>query len=129
MKTATITCAKCNGTGHIQGFSHIQEGVCFDCNGAGVRVLKVGTVSFSREFINRYQQPGYTPPIDSDTKKVLCLYHAGRATAEEWIMLKGDSYIIGQPFCGGSSWYIIPLEEMTEFMGHFNKIRRSNFSI
>ena len=28
-------CAKCNGAGHIRGFSHYAAGVCFDCGGAG----------------------------------------------------------------------------------------------
>lgn len=29
-------CLKCNGRGNIAEFSHIQSGICFDCDGSGV---------------------------------------------------------------------------------------------
>lgn len=38
MKTAAlVTCWKCDGKGNIPGFERIVGGVCFSCNGAGVR--------------------------------------------------------------------------------------------
>lgn len=38
MKSAAlVTCWKCDGKGHIPGFERIVGGVCFSCNGAGVR--------------------------------------------------------------------------------------------
>jgi RecJ-like exonuclease len=30
-----IKCHKCNGTGKIEVFKHIQNGVCFECGGCG----------------------------------------------------------------------------------------------
>lgn len=30
-------CAKCRGTGRLECFMHISNGICFDCDGAGVR--------------------------------------------------------------------------------------------
>ena len=34
-------CTKCNGKGKIESFSHVCEGVCFDCGGIG----SVGSIS------------------------------------------------------------------------------------
>lgn len=33
--TVRRPCTKCDGTGYIQGFSHVARGVCFRCDGAG----------------------------------------------------------------------------------------------
>jgi DnaJ-class molecular chaperone len=30
-------CDKCNGTGYIGRYKHIEGGVCFDCQGTGIR--------------------------------------------------------------------------------------------
>lgn len=37
MKSATVRvpCDKCSGSGRINGFGHIQNGLCFRCNGSG----------------------------------------------------------------------------------------------
>lgn len=34
-QTITDTCPKCQGAGHIPGFEHVHNGVCFQCRGAG----------------------------------------------------------------------------------------------
>lgn len=34
-KTETVTCPKCDGKGHLAGFAHYANGVCFECSGAG----------------------------------------------------------------------------------------------
>lgn len=31
------TCAKCRGTGRLECFMHVSNGICFDCDGAGVK--------------------------------------------------------------------------------------------
>jgi uncharacterized protein involved in tellurium resistance len=36
---ATTTCPKCCGNKTISGFSHIENGVCFQCSGSGVITL------------------------------------------------------------------------------------------
>ena len=33
----TATCTRCDGVGKIRGFSHVEGGACFACNGKGVR--------------------------------------------------------------------------------------------
>ena len=30
-----VTCPKCQGTGFVEGFAHVKNGVCFDCDGTG----------------------------------------------------------------------------------------------
>ena len=35
-----VTCAKCDGTGQIRAFNHVQGGVCFSCGGKGYRMQK-----------------------------------------------------------------------------------------
>jgi len=35
----TTTCPKCCGKKSIDGFSHIENGVCFQCSGSGVITL------------------------------------------------------------------------------------------
>ncbi len=32
-----LVCYKCDGKGRVYGFSHIQSGVCFACQGVGIR--------------------------------------------------------------------------------------------
>jgi hypothetical protein len=32
-----LTCGRCDGKGHIRGFGHVANGVCFACSGAGIR--------------------------------------------------------------------------------------------
>lgn len=32
----TCPCAKCNGSGYIDQYKHVEAGVCFDCNGSGI---------------------------------------------------------------------------------------------
>lgn len=126
----SIKCHKCNGTGFIPGFVHVSEGRCFDCNGTGVLIPpKKATVRFSRSFILQFEQRGYCPPVDDSTEMVACIGFEGHKTAEQWVMRKDDNYIIGQPFCGGSGWYIIPIDEMENFCIHFNKVYRKNIEV
>lgn len=32
-----VKCSKCSGTGYIGVYRHIEGGICFDCNGSGIR--------------------------------------------------------------------------------------------
>jgi hypothetical protein len=31
-----VTCPRCNGTGSVPQFKHVQDGVCFRCDGSGL---------------------------------------------------------------------------------------------
>lgn len=42
MKT-TMICGKCDGTGHIAAFRHIENGACFDCGATGRVEVKATT--------------------------------------------------------------------------------------
>lgn len=35
----SLTCSKCNGSGYLQGFTHIKQGICFQCKGKGSLTL------------------------------------------------------------------------------------------
>lgn len=35
-----FACTRCDGKGKVRGFSHIERGVCFACNGRGVRISR-----------------------------------------------------------------------------------------
>ena len=130
MDTKTVKCGKCRGTGVIPGFYHVSEGVCFDCRGAGVLVeKKQGTVKYSRAFINEYRQRGYCPEADISTEKIVCIECEGHPTAEKWVMRKNGSYIIGQPVCRASGWYIIPVFAMPEFLKHYNKVNKTTIHV
>lgn len=37
---AQYACSKCEGKGRIQGFTHVQNGVCFRCGGTGKQASK-----------------------------------------------------------------------------------------
>jgi len=45
--TQTVSCPKCDGSGHIQAFGHVANGVCFCCKGVGT--IEVGTDSQKAE--------------------------------------------------------------------------------
>lgn len=42
-----IKCYKCNGTGKIEVFNHIQNGICFDCGGLGKLEVDDNYISIS----------------------------------------------------------------------------------
>jgi hypothetical protein len=49
--TTLDSCGKCDGTGVIQAFRHIDNGVCYACNGVGQVTTKVSnTVAFNPIF-------------------------------------------------------------------------------
>jgi len=34
------TCTKCSGKGQISSYSHVNNGICFDCSGSGTKGVK-----------------------------------------------------------------------------------------
>ena len=61
----TVTCPKCDGNKHINGFEHIAQGVCFCCGGSGVIQLsaEASRQAEEREAANRAAK------IESDRKR------------------------------------------------------------
>lgn len=45
MKTETVKCPKCDGTGFIGHYAHIANGVCFTCQGSGTITRKINAPS------------------------------------------------------------------------------------
>lgn len=39
-----VDCGKCGGSGYIRAFSHVEGGVCFECEGHGKTSISVGTL-------------------------------------------------------------------------------------
>ena len=34
-KAVSVTCDRCNGSGYIARYNHIENGICFKCRGVG----------------------------------------------------------------------------------------------
>lgn len=117
----TVICTKCNGTGYIAGFAHVNNGVCFDCGGAGTRLLMPNTVGYARQFVNDRLVRGFfiiEDVLPEGTQALKCT-----ASAEEWLYLAADgSYFIGQPVCKGGTYYHVQGQDWPEFTKHFNKL-------
>lgn len=43
-----VKCGRCKGTGHVRGFEHYANGVCFDCKGTGHHDVSLATVAANR---------------------------------------------------------------------------------
>jgi hypothetical protein len=39
-KKKTYLCGKCNGQRKLRGFAHVENGICFACNGSGKVTVK-----------------------------------------------------------------------------------------
>ena len=49
-KVATAhSCSRCGGSGHMSGYQHVQGGVCFRCDGAGVDPAHAEAAKAARE--------------------------------------------------------------------------------
>lgn len=121
-----MKCYKCDGKGHIEGFSHVSQGRCFLCNGSGeLPDAKKCNVGYSRQFIRVYMQEGFFPENHSFAL-IAPISFIGHETAEEQLLEDTDSYYIGQPVCRASGWYKIPKSQMSEFCKHYKKaLKRS----
>ncbi len=73
----TVTCNRCNGRGSVPGFSHIANGTCFACHGAGRTTRRPAN---SIEYVEPHPE--------------LVIPEANRATENQWdflAMLCGDN--------------------------------------
>lgn len=44
-----VKCGRCKGTGHVRGFEHYANGVCFDCKGAGTHDVSLASIAANRK--------------------------------------------------------------------------------
>ena len=122
---ATVKCNKCNGKGHIPGFSHVNQGRCFDCNGAGILPEpKKSTVKYSVSFCLQFYKRGSFEKDHTVMQKIACIAFQGHPTAEEWILADKDFYYIWQPVCRTYSWYEVPKGTFEEFLTNYDKAFR-----
>ncbi len=119
----TVPCHKCNGTGSIPGFAHVQHGVCFDCKGTGkLNSPKVRPVTYARAFcLQFYQRVGFFPEDQSKMQRLVCTGFEGHATAEEWVLKDDEFYYLGQPVCRSSTWWKIPYAQYADFVKNYLK--------
>jgi hypothetical protein len=128
-----MICYKCNGTGYIQGFAHVAQGVCFDCKGSGVRPDKAkSNVGYSKAFAEGFRggkqdDPYFPAEVQPTTWEVIGM--PGHPTAEHRAMFWEGFYYVGQPVCRSSTWYKVPPEQWGEFKKHFNKAYKKAISL
>lgn len=135
-KRSTMICNKCNGTGTIPGFSHVNNGRCFKCNGSGqVAEPRRGTITYARIFVNTYARAGHDvsdvsmggdgffPEVVAKCGEVQYAFgrYIGHATAEHRVVYYDGHYYVGQPICRSSTWYRVPEDVWEEFIVHYNK--------
>lgn len=118
---ATITCYRCNGRGHIPGFAHVAQGICFLCKGAKTLPARAANnIGFSQQFINGFRQNSYFPAdLRADRIKLISDPHP---TAESWVLFDGEIVYIGQPVCRSSMWWAIPVAMWDEFKKHYKRV-------
>jgi len=76
MKT---TCGKCNGSGKLPAFLHVDNGRCFACHGAGTVDAKPTASTF--------RAPDYDPE-----QELRHLYRAARSQGPQWAAEGEDNF-------------------------------------
>lgn len=125
-----IKCYRCSGTGKLNHFSHIADGVCFRCKGSGILGHRsINSKGYSECFVadffgvNLFPNEPYFPADQSKMTVLEVFCNIGHPTAEYKVMKDNEFYYVGQPICRGSSWYAIPIDRWEEFKKHWNKCR------
>ena len=81
-----VKCGRCKGTGHVRGFEHYANGVCFDCKGAGTHDVSLATVAANRK------------PRAQVIREIKRILDSMKVTAEETgnaFERSGDEYSMG----------------------------------
>lgn len=141
-----MICYKCNGTGYLQGFAHVAQGVCFDCKGTGKRPDRAkNNIGYSKAFIKGFQgQPNpdiiltdhmgckYADPFFPRTvqpKEWEVIKFPGHTSAEYRAMFWDGFYYVGQPVCRSSEWYKVPPDQWEEFKKHYLKATKTPITL
>lgn len=116
----SITCYRCDGKGHIPGFFHVAQGVCFLCKGSGqLPERSCKNVGFSKQFIQSFAQ-SVLFPADTKAERIVRISEE-HPTAEWWVMRDGEMVYYCQPVCRGSMWWAVPLAQWPEFVKHWDR--------
>ena len=90
----TITCKRCEGTGGLSHFIHIQGGMCFGCLGKGKKLTRKGAAA-KRVFEEAAEVRAHKLEVGMAVNcKNLCLKgapHHLKITAIRFVAYKGDS--------------------------------------
>jgi DnaJ-class molecular chaperone len=115
-----MKCSKCKGTGIINSFFHVSNGVCFDCMGSGfLAENKKHTVKYALSFVKQFLQKGY---FNGEGKvEIKKIQEQNHVTAVKMLMEDSNFYYIGQPVCGGSTSFKFPKEIKEDFIKMYKK--------
>lgn len=86
-------CIKCRGTGRINAYNHILNGVCFDCNGAGEHTTTVGKEKARKARAKRADAKRIAD-AHARWEKNIRAYKADGRTYEDW---HADSCLCRKP--------------------------------
>lgn len=133
-----MRCSKCDGTGFISGFMHVDNGKCWMCCGTGnIPEVKNKTVAYAQAFIKQFQMDGFFPytrlagnkheeMAEIPLEQVHCYGAKEHPTAQSWIMKDATYYYVGQPICRASIWYRFPLDALQEFAKYYLKAKKTD---
>lgn len=82
---ATIPCKRCEGTGRLAHFGHVQNGVCLRCKGSG-KLLKTKRVTTVETHYTAVAFNGTPVPCGTDKAKAEMLHG-------EWIKMNCEGHI------------------------------------
>jgi len=128
-----MICPRCGGKGFIEGFSHVNQGRCFSCNGSGsLPDTKKHTKAYAQAFIDQYgdrvqQESGadcfFPKYAIENATKLYSVYGEGE-TWEFAVMKDETHYYVGQPVCRSSVWWKVPIDQWIDFVKYIFKAKK-----
>ena len=96
--TNTKVCNKCGGDGELFNFSHIKAGVCFSCNGTGIKHRVTRTKVYSDVWIvscegTEWRQPTEVAAIAFATEVACMFLDAPLITKKQTYTLKTSKVV------------------------------------
>lgn len=86
-------CPKCNGTGHLPQFGHIQSGECFKCGGSGI--FTTTWKEYTPEYLEKKEAKNRAKMIakSEENNKKFFADHGFNEEGKTWVIL-GNTYDI-----------------------------------